>query len=198
MMRNGLLVLAWLLIASAAVWAESGDKLYVLTHDTRLYAGPGRDHAVTMELAQGHELVELQRAKPGRNRVLGDDFKYSFIEVDKDEGEWIEVGVADMGGKIGWVPAVAVGSDLPAEAKEAQLALWKALARLQANPCVSKLQFKKLYGNWYVQAPGTAKIHVDRWLGVATSDEIQEMVQQLGGGQDVPMVTLLRFTGECP
>ena len=63
-----------------------------------------------MWLEKGHPLVELQRVRPGSNRILGNDFKYFVVEIPEESGSWVNVGIVDTGGKDGWIAASAVGT----------------------------------------------------------------------------------------
>ena len=135
--------------------------------------------------------------------MIGDDFTYITIEIPEDAGDWVNVGVFGMESMEGWVSAVDVGSELPVEVKEAREeaefeALMVAIDRLQTEPCETSLYFTKIFGTWYLKATETSAIAVDRWLGATdASYRMLQLVDEVGGGRDVPLSTILRVTGEC-
>ena len=103
------LVLAVLSSVAIMSQAEPGDKLYVQASEASVHVGPGSQHEVSMQLRQGHALIEFQRLGPGRHRVLGSDFKEVTFEISEEGGSWVNVGITDSDGKDGWLRAAEVG-----------------------------------------------------------------------------------------
>lgn len=98
-----------ILLTTAVAHAEPGDKLYVQPSEASVHAGPSSMFEVVMQLRQGHALIEFQRLGPGQHRVLGSDFKEVTYDISEEDGQWVNVGIADSGGKDGWIRAIDVG-----------------------------------------------------------------------------------------
>ena len=189
------------LLASAR--ADDPKKMYVQAPQAAIYAWPDERRPVVIRVGRGQEVVEIKRIGPGRHRIFRQDFTAAEVEIPQHGGWWVYVHVDGTGGKSGWIRADDIGAGMPADIKKAKegaefAALIAAIDQLGKSPCSSKLYFTRLIGAWYVKAPGTSAIEVERWLGKTDSSyRLLKLVDRLGGGRDVPMATVLRATGEC-
>lgn len=183
--------------------AQQPKTMYVQTPEASAYAMPGPGYPVIARMKKGDELLELQRIGPGRHKIFKQDFSEEEVAIPADGGLWANVGVVGSGGKVGWVRARDIGPDLPLDVKRARektemKALMAAIDELARAPCATELYFTRLFGAWYVKAPGTSAVEVERWLGrTDKSYRLLKLVDRLGGGRNVPMLTVLRATGEC-
>ncbi len=197
-------IVAAMVIASlASARANDPKKMYVQAPQATIYAWPDERHPVVIRVDRGREVVELKRIGPGLHRIFRQDFTDAEVEIPQGGGWWAYVHVDGTGGKSGWVRADDIGPGMPSDIKKAKeeaefTALMTAIDQLGRSPCSSELYFTRLVGAWYVKAPGTSAIEVERWLGRTDySYRLLKLVDRLGGGRHVPMVTVLRATGEC-
>ena len=197
------LVLVFAILAALPSSAAEPRKMYSQKPGVTVHENPGDGHRVVIELRKGQELLELQRIAPGRRKILQEDFSYREMDIPEASGSWAYVGVAGTGGKSGWVRTLDIGPDMPKDVKRAReaaeyQALMTAIDRFRIAPCSTALVFTRLFGAWYVKAPGTSAIAVDRWLGATDySYRVQKLVNRLGGGRDVPMTAVLKAIGDC-
>jgi len=84
------LIFLLLLLLPAALWAASGETLFVNAGGVNLRAGPGADYPALHQVEFGEEFIELKRA-----------------------GEWVRVFVPFGEGEEGWISAAYLSKTRP-------------------------------------------------------------------------------------
>ena len=77
-------------IATVTAAAEPGDRLYIQIECANIRAGPSADTPIVMQAELGRALFEFQRVRG-----------------------WVQIGIENSGGKIGWTDRRFVGPEKP-------------------------------------------------------------------------------------
>ncbi len=143
--------ISFVLLVALPALAEPGDKQFIDGDNVNIRSGPGTGHAVVIQLNRGHELMEFGR-----------------------DGEWVNVGVTDTGGKDGWVHSSLISptrtAATAAPKSSAKFATFKSAveqlnSNVRARAGVDFFTRVQDHGDGIVSVTAT-----ETWLGAPRSD----------------------------